>query len=71
VSKPTSKTVQRKINNLYAALATAAAQKAVDSVVEGDDMADAGVWAETAGEWLIKAGAQAADWKYNEPVVKR
>jgi hypothetical protein len=70
VSRPTSKTVQRKINNLYAALATAAAQKAVDSVVERDDMEDAGFWAETAGEWLIKAGAQAADWKYNEPRVK-
>ena len=70
MSKPTSKTVQRKINNLYAALAPAAAQKAVDSAVERDDMEDAGFWAETASEWLIKAGAYAADWKYNEPRVK-
>jgi len=63
----TSKTVQSKINELYAILATAAAKKAVARVQDYSDEAGAQKWAATAGFWLIKAGAQATDWTYNRP----
>jgi hypothetical protein len=63
----TSKTVQSKINELYAILATAAAKKAVAHVQDYDDTVGAQKWASTASNWLIKAGANAAQWSYDRP----
>lgn len=62
-----SKTVQDRIDNLYAILATIAARRAVRSARESYSPADANKWAEAAGEWLDKSSATAARWTYQQP----
>lgn len=62
-----SKTVQERVQNLWAVLATAAAKKAVDRVTAFNDIEGAERYAETAARWLQKAGANAARYAYQQP----
>lgn len=65
-----SKTVAEKIHELYALMAAAAAQRAVNLAKEGigeNGTLQAEFWAETTGRWLDKSSAQAANWTYTKP----
>lgn len=62
-----SKTVQEKVRELYAVLASAAAQRAVDKVKNCSNPFDANLFVDAAVEWLNKAGARAANWTYRRP----
>lgn len=61
-----SDTVQEKIKELYATMATAAARKAI-ARVEWNDPDKAEEWAKHAEKWLIRAGAAHARRTYERP----
>jgi len=71
MSRPTSKTVQSKINTLWALMAQAAAKKAISQIQICSDANGAERWANHATDWLIKAGAASAHWDYEKPKVER
>lgn len=61
-----SKTVREAVAKLYAAMATKAAQKAVDKIGY-DKCHEAEAYAEWATKWLIKSSAEAVKWSYHHP----
>lgn len=65
-----SKTVAEKVRELYALMATAAAQRAIDHArngTGGNAVRDAEFWAETTGQWLDRSSAEATRWVYYRP----
>jgi hypothetical protein len=72
IDKPkVSEEVRSAVKNLYATLATAAAQRALAKVTHNDDAVAAEKWAGVAAGWLVKAGARATEWKFRLPEVPR
>jgi hypothetical protein len=61
-----SQTVSKKVEELYALMATAAAQRAI-SKIGYDDANAAEKWAETAAGWMDRSSAQAINWNYRTP----
>ena len=62
-----TKTAQNAIAELYAVLAKAAAQRAVNRVKDHGETADADRLARQAIEWIDKSSADAVRWKYDTP----
>ncbi len=65
-----SQEVNNKIKELYAVLAKAAAQRAVDYVVECTEPRGADKYVDAAVHWLSLAGAKAARWTYDRPRIR-
>lgn len=61
-----SDTVQNRVKELYAILATAAAKRALRKV-ENEDADAAEMWAKHAEKWLVRAGAINARYTYEKP----
>jgi hypothetical protein len=64
-----SKTVDERVKNLWAVLATVAAKKAVERTAEWRDAEGAEKLANTAAKWLERAGANAARYTYRQPLA--
>lgn len=62
-----TKTAQSAIAELYAVLAKAAAQRAIDRIKAWGETADADRLARQAVEWIDKSSAEAVRWKYDTP----
>ena len=65
-----TKTVREAVNEMYAMLAKAAAQRAVDRVVTWGDLDGAEQLAARAAKWLEKSSANAVSWVYDRPRIK-
>jgi hypothetical protein len=63
----TSKTVQEKVQELYAMLATIAAKKAIYSIDADDDVELAEAWVGDVERLLNKASANQTRWTYRTP----
>jgi hypothetical protein len=61
-----TKRVTETINELYALMAKAAAQRAVKRIEIGDPC-DADRWATHAIKWMDKSSAHAMRWVYDRP----
>lgn len=66
-----SQTVQDKIHELYALMATAAAKKAMSSIEDWNDIPAADRWAEATARWLDASSAKQSAWAYSRPIVKK
>lgn len=69
--KRQTQTAQNAIAELYAVLAKAAAQRAVDQVKTWGDTADADRLAAQAVKWIEKSSAKAVQWAYDRPHYTR
>jgi hypothetical protein len=65
-----SHTVDGKIKELYAVLAKAAAQRAVDHVVGCPDPRGADKFIDATIHWLSLTSAEQARWVYDRPRIK-
>ena len=65
-----SETVRARVRELYAILATQAAQQAFNAVALERDHGEASFWVVVTEDWLIKSGANAARWTYDQPRKK-
>jgi hypothetical protein len=61
-----SNAVQDRVKELYAVLATVAAEKALRKV-EFDEPTEAEAWAKYVEKWLARAGAHCACRTYEKP----
>jgi hypothetical protein len=62
-----TKTAQTAIAELYAVLAKAAAQRAVNMVKDWGNTAEAERLADQAVKWIDKSSADAIRWSYDKP----
>lgn len=64
-----SKTVQTAVNRLYATMAAAAAQQALNRI-KWKEPIEADRWALFAVGWMDKSSADAIKWHYSNPRIE-
>lgn len=67
MAKKVSNIVGDKIHELFALMASAAAQRAINHIKIGPDPWAANIWADATIEWLGRSSAERARWTYRTP----